>query len=332
MSLERTLTVRVERISRQTPEILAFELAHPWGRALPSYEAGAHIDVHMPGGFSRQYSLARAPSERRVVRHWREARGAQPRRLGLDARARARGRPAADQRAAQHLPAARGGQASPAAGGRHRHDAAARHGAGAGGARRGRSRSACSRAARSTWPLPMPCAPRTGAASAPAPRPGRCIADASTWPPCWPSAQPTHAPLRVRPRRLHAGRAQGRRALARGRGAQPSTSPPRPMPTPPPACPSRCTARAARHHACRWPPTRPPSMRCTKSASTSPCRASRACAAPAWWKAMARARSTATICLTRQRAAPQGGAVLLARQGRGTGAAAVSAPLWHHRP
>ncbi|SOD22655.1 vanillate O-demethylase ferredoxin subunit [Variovorax sp. YR752] len=63
MSLERTLTVRVERISRQTPEILAFELAHPWGRPLPSYEAGAHIDVHMPGGFSRQYSLACAPSD-----------------------------------------------------------------------------------------------------------------------------------------------------------------------------------------------------------------------------------------------------------------------------
>ncbi|MGJ7568086.1 PDR/VanB family oxidoreductase [Variovorax sp. GB1R11] len=62
MSLERTLTVRVARISRQTPEILAFELAHPWGRPLPSYEAGAHIDVHMPGGFSRQYSLARAPA------------------------------------------------------------------------------------------------------------------------------------------------------------------------------------------------------------------------------------------------------------------------------
>ncbi len=63
MSLERTLTVRVTRIARQTPEILAFELAHPWGRALPGYEAGAHIDVHMPGGFSRQYSLARAPSD-----------------------------------------------------------------------------------------------------------------------------------------------------------------------------------------------------------------------------------------------------------------------------
>jgi ferredoxin-NADP reductase len=63
MSLERTLTVRVERILRETPEILAFELAHPWGRTLPGYEAGAHIDVHMPGGFSRQYSLARWSSD-----------------------------------------------------------------------------------------------------------------------------------------------------------------------------------------------------------------------------------------------------------------------------
>ena len=59
--VERTLTVRVARIRRETPEILSFELAHPWGRELPGYEAGAHIDVRMPGGFARQYSLARAP-------------------------------------------------------------------------------------------------------------------------------------------------------------------------------------------------------------------------------------------------------------------------------
>src|SRR6218665_2911053 len=61
MNPQRRLTVRVARIWRQTPHILAFELTHPWGRPLPGYEAGAHIDVHMPGGFSRQYSLARAP-------------------------------------------------------------------------------------------------------------------------------------------------------------------------------------------------------------------------------------------------------------------------------
>lgn len=58
--LDRTLTVRVSRKRRLTAEVTAFELVHPWGRTLPAYEAGAHIDVWLPGGFMRQYSLARA--------------------------------------------------------------------------------------------------------------------------------------------------------------------------------------------------------------------------------------------------------------------------------
>lgn len=57
---DRILTVRVARIARETPDILSFELTHPQGRPLPGYAAGAHIDVHLPGGFVRQYSLARA--------------------------------------------------------------------------------------------------------------------------------------------------------------------------------------------------------------------------------------------------------------------------------
>jgi vanillate O-demethylase ferredoxin subunit len=56
----RTLTLRVERITRQTADISAFELVHPWGGRLPAFEPGAHIDVHTPGGFTRQYSLAQA--------------------------------------------------------------------------------------------------------------------------------------------------------------------------------------------------------------------------------------------------------------------------------
>lgn len=59
--LDRILTVRVDRITRLTPEVSSFELVHPAGRSLPAYEAGAHIDVHLPGGFMRTYSLARAP-------------------------------------------------------------------------------------------------------------------------------------------------------------------------------------------------------------------------------------------------------------------------------
>lgn len=59
-SAGRTLTLRVARIATPTPEVRVVELVHPWGGRLPGYRAGAHIDVHTPGGFSRPYSLARA--------------------------------------------------------------------------------------------------------------------------------------------------------------------------------------------------------------------------------------------------------------------------------
>jgi vanillate O-demethylase ferredoxin subunit len=65
----RTLTVRVARIELQAEGVLSFELAHPWGRTLPGYTAGAHIDVHTPGGFLRTYSLALAPPPGAVMRY-----------------------------------------------------------------------------------------------------------------------------------------------------------------------------------------------------------------------------------------------------------------------
>lgn len=58
--LDRILTVRVATIERHTPEIKAYTLVHPQGRLLPPFAAGAHIDVHLPGGFMRQYSLSHA--------------------------------------------------------------------------------------------------------------------------------------------------------------------------------------------------------------------------------------------------------------------------------
>lgn len=60
MTEDRILTVRVSRIARQTPEIASFELVHRSGRSLPDYQPGAHLNVHVPGGFSRPYSLAAA--------------------------------------------------------------------------------------------------------------------------------------------------------------------------------------------------------------------------------------------------------------------------------
>ncbi len=80
--LDRILTVRVDRIVRETAEISSFELVHPRGRALPGYSPGSHIDVHLPGGFMRPYSLARAaPAETEVgayligVKHEAASRG-----------------------------------------------------------------------------------------------------------------------------------------------------------------------------------------------------------------------------------------------------------------
>ncbi|WP_159912614.1 PDR/VanB family oxidoreductase [Pantoea sp. 18069] len=58
-----TLQVRVAHKSAETPDISRFELVAAGGQALPAFTAGAHIDVHLPGGLVRQYSLSNDPRE-----------------------------------------------------------------------------------------------------------------------------------------------------------------------------------------------------------------------------------------------------------------------------
>ncbi|QHE85550.1 PDR/VanB family oxidoreductase [Hydrogenophaga sp. BPS33] len=48
----------------ETPDICAFELEGVGAAALPPFAPGAHIDVHLPNGLVRQYSLCNAPSPR----------------------------------------------------------------------------------------------------------------------------------------------------------------------------------------------------------------------------------------------------------------------------
>ena len=57
------LSVRVTRKSIEAIDICTFELIHNEGRPLPAFSAGSHIDVHMPNGVTRQYSLCNDPSE-----------------------------------------------------------------------------------------------------------------------------------------------------------------------------------------------------------------------------------------------------------------------------
>lgn len=51
------ISVRVERKWTEAQDIVGLTLSATDGGALPAYEPGAHVDVHLPGGLVRSYSL-----------------------------------------------------------------------------------------------------------------------------------------------------------------------------------------------------------------------------------------------------------------------------------
>lgn len=71
------LKLRVRAIRWEAERIHSFELDSPEGEPLPEAAAGAHIDVHLPGGITRSYSLAGDPLDRQrwVLGVLREAGG-----------------------------------------------------------------------------------------------------------------------------------------------------------------------------------------------------------------------------------------------------------------
>lgn len=54
------IDVRLVAIRWLAEDIHAFELMRPDGKSLPPAEAGAHIDIELPNGMTRQYSLVNA--------------------------------------------------------------------------------------------------------------------------------------------------------------------------------------------------------------------------------------------------------------------------------
>lgn len=52
-----TMQLRLRSIAWEAPGVLSLELTALDGSALPRFEPGAHIDVHLPDGTLRQYSL-----------------------------------------------------------------------------------------------------------------------------------------------------------------------------------------------------------------------------------------------------------------------------------
>lgn len=71
------LRLQVRAIRLEAAGIHSFELSDPDGARLPAFEAGAHVDVHLPAGAVRSYSLAGDPLERSrwTLGVLREARG-----------------------------------------------------------------------------------------------------------------------------------------------------------------------------------------------------------------------------------------------------------------
>ncbi|WP_118180489.1 PDR/VanB family oxidoreductase [Paraburkholderia phosphatilytica] len=73
----RKIEARVKSITSLAEDINAFEFVSADGSELPSFTAGSHIDVHLPGGTIRQYSLCNPSTERHryVVAVLRDANG-----------------------------------------------------------------------------------------------------------------------------------------------------------------------------------------------------------------------------------------------------------------
>jgi ferredoxin-NADP reductase len=64
------LTLRLRRMAWEADGVLSLDFAAPDASDLPAFEPGAHVDLHMPDGQVRQYSLCGDPADRS---HWRVA-------------------------------------------------------------------------------------------------------------------------------------------------------------------------------------------------------------------------------------------------------------------
>jgi ferredoxin-NADP reductase len=59
-----TLKAWVHTLRHEAQDIISVDLRPMAGETLPAFEAGAHIDLHLPGGLVRSYSLANDSRER----------------------------------------------------------------------------------------------------------------------------------------------------------------------------------------------------------------------------------------------------------------------------
>ncbi|WP_223245977.1 PDR/VanB family oxidoreductase [Polynucleobacter asymbioticus] len=77
MTDNKLLHLKIKQIRQEASGIHSYELVSEDGKALPSFDAGSHIDLHLPSGSIRQYSLSNDPAEthRYVVGILRDEQG-----------------------------------------------------------------------------------------------------------------------------------------------------------------------------------------------------------------------------------------------------------------
>lgn len=65
---DQILKVVVRKRQEQGDGVVVLDLSDPAGAALPAFEAGAHVDIHLQPGLVRQYSLCGDPAQTSVYR------------------------------------------------------------------------------------------------------------------------------------------------------------------------------------------------------------------------------------------------------------------------
>lgn len=63
MESGKPLNLLLKAMRLEAPGVMSLELVSPDGKNLPAFEPGAHIDLHLPNGVMRQYSLCSDPSD-----------------------------------------------------------------------------------------------------------------------------------------------------------------------------------------------------------------------------------------------------------------------------
>lgn len=63
---EQELTLRIRQLRWEADGVVSVQLEHVHGAVLPAWAPGAHLDLHLPGGVTRQFSLCGSPSDQHV--------------------------------------------------------------------------------------------------------------------------------------------------------------------------------------------------------------------------------------------------------------------------